>query len=342
MVLRRIGGIVRHQGHFRRQLEAFQRFGHLCGVEFLGIGGGKSAGPGRGIAEPGTGGRHLAGLLLDAGDEIVEMRHIILAPIPFEGPVADPRFRRQALQGFQLLLRAGQVEFLVEAELDRLLDGIDHVIAGQVEDHHIRIGGLRLDQIGAVIGGAERRQVGAGFLAAQLLGLCLEATLQGVAEGVIGGDVIPFLADILGQRAGNGADFHICRVADPEDIPMAVRAGDRIGMAARHHQQALQLGGNLAHGEGHSGIHIAQQEIDLVALDQLAGFLHGCPDIATGGILHQELGLTTEDAALGIDLVNRVFGAELLVLAECRIGAGQRIAQAELHRIIGAGLENKW
>ena len=65
LVLRRRGKRpVRHQRDFRRQLEALHRLGHVDRLERLGLLGGERAGPGRGIAEPGARGRHVAGALL--------------------------------------------------------------------------------------------------------------------------------------------------------------------------------------------------------------------------------------------------------------------------------------
>ena len=115
-----------------------------------------------GIAEPRARGRHVAaGPLADIGNEFLDMRHAGLLPVPFEHPVAEQRFRRQALIDFQLLLGAGDMDFLIEAELHRLLEAVDHVVAGQEQDQRVRIGRLRLDQIGREVGGAERRVVGA-------------------------------------------------------------------------------------------------------------------------------------------------------------------------------------
>ena len=52
-------------------------------------------------------------------------------------------------------------------------------------------------------------------------------------------------------------------------------------------------------------------------------------------ILDQQLGLAAEDAALGVDLIDRQLAADLLVLAELGIGAGQRIVEAELDLVRG-------
>ena len=58
-------------------------------------------------------------------------------------------------------------------------------------------------------------------------------------------------------------------------------------------------------------------------------------------ILDQQLGLAAEDPAFGIDLLDRQLAADLLVLAELGIGAGQRIVEAELDLVGGASGNRK-
>ena len=50
-------------------------------------------------------------------------------------------------------------------------------------------------------------------------------------------------------------------------------------------------------------------KLDLVALDQLARLLHAGADVV-GRILDQQLDLAAEDAALGVDLLDRELGAD--------------------------------
>src|SRR5208282_3863689 len=144
-------GIVRHECDLGRQLETAERLGELDRVERLLLVGDERAGPGRDIAEPGTRGRHLAGLLPDGRDEVVEMGDTGLLPVPFEDPGADARLGRQALERLELLLGAGKVEALVEAELQGLFERVDHVVALHEEDHYVRVRRLRLDEIGGEV-----------------------------------------------------------------------------------------------------------------------------------------------------------------------------------------------
>ena len=52
-------------------------------------------------------------------------------------------------------------------------------------------------------------------------------------------------------------------------------------------------------------IDVANQEVDLVAVDELAGLLHGGAGVAAGRILDQQFDLAAENAALGVDLLER-------------------------------------
>ena len=91
--------------------------------------------------------------------------------------------------------------------------------------------------------------------------------------------------------------------------------------------------GHLRHGVGDAGIHVAEDDIDLVAVDQLARLLHAGADIV-GRILDQKLDLTAENAALLIDFGVGVFGAVDLALRQRRQHAGQRIDHADLDRLV--------
>ena len=105
----------------------------------------------------------------------------------------------KAVEDFELLLSASEVELFVEAELHRLLQGVDRVLSGLQEDNHVRVGGLRLDQVGRIVGGAERRQRSAELGAVVGLERRLETLLQRMTEGVVGREKIPLLAVLVGS-----------------------------------------------------------------------------------------------------------------------------------------------
>ena len=98
---------------------------------------------------------------------------------------------------------------------------------------------------------------------------------------------------------------------------------------------------HLRHRERQRRIDVAEQEVDLVALDQLARLLHGGAGVAAGRILDQQLDLAAENAALGVDLLDRQLAADQFVLAERGVGAGQRIVEADLDRVGGAGADDE-
>ena len=122
---------------------------------------------------------------------------------------------------------------------------------------------------------------------------------------------------------------------------MAARAGDRVGMAAGHDMQHALFVRDLRHGERERRVDVAEQEIDLVAFDQLARLLHRRAGVAAGRILDEEFDRTAENAALGVDLVERHLAADQLVLAGGGVGAGQRIVEADLDRVSGAGADDE-
>ena len=95
----------------------------------------------------------------------------------------------------------------------------------------------------------------------------------------------------------------------------------------------------LRHGERQRRVHVAEQEIDLVAVDQLARLLHRNAGVAAGRILDEELDRPAENAALGVDLLERQLAADQLVLAERGVGAGQRVVEADLDGVGGASAE---
>src|SRR6516165_3847916 len=82
----------------------------------------------RGVTEPVSCCRHLATVALaDVGDELLDARHARLLPIPLEHPDADARLGRHGLERLKLLLQAGDVDLLFDAELRHLLQTVDHV-----------------------------------------------------------------------------------------------------------------------------------------------------------------------------------------------------------------------
>ena len=49
-----------------------------------------------------------------------------------------------------------------------------------------------------------------------------------------------------------------------------------------------------------------------------------------------------EDAAFGVDLIERKLAADQFVLAERGVGAGQRVVEADLDGLVGQRLDHEW
>jgi hypothetical protein len=81
----------------------------------------------------------------------------------------------------------------------------------------------------------------------------------------------------------------------------------------------------------------ADDEVAVVAVEQLVGLLHADADIRLR-VLVDHLDLAAENPVLRVELVNRHRGADQLVGPQRRIGAGERIDEADLHGVGGAGL----
>src|SRR5476651_2772787 len=118
MIALAVVDLVRLQLDIIRQLEVFERAGELDRVERLLLVRDQGKTHGRRIAEPVTRGRYIAVVdLANVGDEFFDTGNARLFPVPFEHPDADARFWRQRGERFQLLLRSGDVDLPVEAEL---------------------------------------------------------------------------------------------------------------------------------------------------------------------------------------------------------------------------------
>ena len=114
-----------------------------------------------------------------------------------------------------------------------------------------------------------------------------------------------------------------------------------VGVAAGNDVQDFLFAGDLGDRRGDARVDVADHEVDLVALDQLARLLHAGADIV-GGILDQQFDLASENAALGVDLLDRELGAHHLVAGRRGIDAGERIDHADPDRRLAARLNDEW
>ena len=137
-----------------------------------------------------------------------------------------------------------QLLLLRQPELGRLLDRGDGVIAGIGDADDIGAGGLRLQQEGGVVGGAERMAHGAEHFAAGGLDAFHRLLLQIVAEGVIGGQEEPFLAALRDHGFAEAAAIGIGIVGPVHGIRRAFFAGEQRGAGAGADEDLVLL---LAH-----------------------------------------------------------------------------------------------
>ena len=238
-------------------------------------------------------------------------------------------------QGFQFLLGSGHVNLLVDAELHDLLEAVHHVGALRQQQQDVRIGGAGFDEVGRKIAGPERGEFVPRDGAAELLQVGGAGVVERVAECIIRRDEVPFLAVLAEQQVGDRIRFHAGGVAHAIDVPLAILAGDAVGVPARDDVQHLLLGGDLGDGLGNAGIHVTDDERDLVALDQLAGLLDTGADVVCG-ILHQKLDRAPQHAALRVDLLDGKLCADQFVLRHGGINPRERIYHADADRRFAA------
>jgi len=182
---------------------------------------------------------------------------------------------------------------------------------------------------------AERRQLVACDGAAELSEVGLRCLLQRMAERVVRRDEVPLLAVLVEQQFGDGVGLHLRRVTDAIDVPVAILAGDTVSVATGDDVQDLLLVRHLGDGERDPRIHIADEELDAVAFDQLTRLLHTSADVISR-VLDQELNLAVKHATLGVDLLDGVFNADQFILRHCCVNAGEWIYYADLDRVRGA------
>ena len=108
-----------------------------------------------------------------------------------------------------------------------------------------------------------------------------------------------------------------------------------VGVATGNDVQYLLFSGDLGDRGGDTGIDVADHEVDLIPLDQLARLLHPGADVV-GGIFHQQLDLPPEYAAPGVDLFDGELGPHHLVAGLRGIDPGERIDHADPDRRLAA------
>src|ERR1700761_6143100 len=101
----------------------------------------------------------------------------------------------------------------------------------------------------------------------------------------------------------------------------------------------LLFAGDLRHRNRDAGVDVADDEADLVALDQLARLLYAGADIV-GGVFDQKLDWPAENAAFLVDFLSGKFCADDFALRDRGIGAGDWIDHADADRGLASGLDD--
>src|SRR3974377_1558758 len=105
--------------------------------------------------------------------------------------------------------------------------------------------------------------------------------------------------------------------------------------------QHLLFGGDLRHRLRDARVDVADDELYLVAVDQLARLLYAGADVICG-IFNEQFQWTTENAAFGIDLLDSQFGADDFVIRHRGISARQRIDHADPDGVGCAHRNDEW
>src|SRR5690606_9381496 len=124
---------------------------------------------------------------------------------------------------------------------------------------------------GGEVGGAQRHAHGVAHVAACLLHDGRGVTFERVTEGVVGGDEEPFLAAVVhhgGTRAaGQGGGV----VGPVHGVGAALCIGQVGGCGAHDDERLLLLGSHTGHGQRGAGVGAADQHVDLLLIEPLAG-----------------------------------------------------------------------
>jgi hypothetical protein len=97
----------------------------------------------------------------------------------------------------------------------------------------------------------------------------------------------------------------------------------------------------LRYCERQSGVDVAQKEINVVAVDELARFLNRCACVAASRIFYRERHRSAEYAALSVDLVDGHLTTDQLVFPKRRHRAGQRVVHPYLDDVGGSRADHE-
>mmetsp|Transcript_57663 Transcript_57663/g.135758 ORF Transcript_57663/g.135758 Transcript_57663/m.135758 type:complete len:322 (+) Transcript_57663:950-1915(+) len=163
--------------------------------------------------------------------------------------------------------QAGQLHALGDAELVGGLDRVDGVATGIGQAEYLRARALGLQQKAGEVAGVERVLDAALDRAAGLGDDGLGVGLQGLAEGVVGGQEIPALATGLGDcRAGAVGQGHgVVGVVD--GVGRAVGIGEGRAAGADCDEGLFLFGRDRGHGQVGAGVGAADQQVQALGVE---------------------------------------------------------------------------
>ena len=170
----------------------------------------------------------------------------------------------------------------------------------------------------------------AEHLAAGLLDEQLRFLVGALAPGIVGIDDRPHLAEVLHAPRHAGGRDRVGVGAGAEREARALRAG-HLGRLAGREVDRLELGRDRHRRQHHAGMHRADDELGIAALDQVAQLARAGSRVRFG-VFGGELDLAAGDAAALVDDVDRGLGGLVVPEAPRRDHAGEVAVMADHDR----------
>ena len=228
--------------------------------------------------------------------------------------------------------------FEQDAELLGLLGRGDRVRAERHIDEDVGAAVGDVEQVGAEVRGAERRELFAHRLPADLLSELLHRVVDAVAISVVRHEVggLAVFAELLGQHRRERLRRHIGRRLGAEAVALAILAGGVVGAAVADHVDDVLALSQFLHRDRYGAADAAGQHDGLVVANEAGRGLNGrirfgfrVGDLEFDLLAEHALALFQGRNLLGhatavVEVIDRQFEAELHVLSRGRIGSGER------------------
>ena len=303
-------------------------------------------------------GRREAVLLAEGFDESLRAG-VLQRPVPVGGAVDTLDVFSGALGHQPRIKRHNDLEVLAvhalvaQAELNRLGQGIDHVLAVVIQDQHVGAGIEHRRDILRKVAGAQGRANRVDGLPAQRFGGVLDGLFLGPAPGVVGGQVVgaAVVAHFPFQHRPQRRAGHVGIEEVAEAIAALVFSRGVIGVGQAGHEDDAHLLRQRLLGNRHARGRPAGEHQHAVLFDHPLG--RGAGRIGLGlRVAGDVVGLLAQDAlavqtqrlegvqhaavALAVDVLDGQPVGAKLIGALVGVGPGLRHVEAEGHgRLIG-------